>query len=273
LFPPRKAAEGDGTAPESDVPADTADFEGAAAGAGFANDDDLPCRPTELRCSWGTTSTPPRRWCLPGLPWSFSALSQPEARAHRLTSTRPVSVYAVLTRGSLDERKWELLRKKGAASDLRPRRTARRRTGEGDRLKQGAGRDARRRRPCQGRRARRTGSAGAVAVRRGPVRAARPGPPRSCGSRPSVPNRRLRGRPRGRRAASSPSILPPERERDRPTARRGARPKREQRRPRTVVPAVCWRSRQRGLGEVSTPSLSARLALVARTSHCAAELG
>jgi hypothetical protein len=37
---------------------------------------------------------------------------------HRLTSTRPVSVYAVLTRGSLDERKWELLRKKGAASDL-----------------------------------------------------------------------------------------------------------------------------------------------------------
>jgi hypothetical protein len=29
-----------------------------------------------------------------------------------------VSVYAVLTRGSLDERKWELLRKKGAASDI-----------------------------------------------------------------------------------------------------------------------------------------------------------
>jgi hypothetical protein len=55
---------------------------------------------------------------LTGLPWSFSALSQFEARVHRLTSTRPVSVYAVLTRGSLDERKWELLRKKGAASDL-----------------------------------------------------------------------------------------------------------------------------------------------------------
>src|SRR6266536_46975 len=36
----------------------------------------------------------------------------------RLTSTPPVSVHAVLTRGSLDERKWELLRKKGAASDL-----------------------------------------------------------------------------------------------------------------------------------------------------------
>jgi SNF2 family DNA or RNA helicase len=55
---------------------------------------------------------------LTGLPWSFSALSQFEARVDRLTSTRPVSVYAVLTRGSLDERKWELLRKKGAASDL-----------------------------------------------------------------------------------------------------------------------------------------------------------
>jgi hypothetical protein len=55
---------------------------------------------------------------LTGLPWSFSALSQFEARVHRLTSTRPVSVYVVLTRGSLDERKWELLRKKGAASDL-----------------------------------------------------------------------------------------------------------------------------------------------------------
>jgi hypothetical protein len=33
-------------------------------------------------------------------------------------STRPVSVYAVLTRGSLDERKWEPLRKTGTASDL-----------------------------------------------------------------------------------------------------------------------------------------------------------
>jgi hypothetical protein len=52
-----------------------------------------------------------------GLPWSCSALSQLEARVHRLTATRPVSVYAVLTRGSLDERKWELPPKKGAASD------------------------------------------------------------------------------------------------------------------------------------------------------------
>jgi hypothetical protein len=55
---------------------------------------------------------------LTGLRWSLSALSQFEARVHRLTSTRPVSVYVVLTRRSLDERKWGLLRKKGAASDL-----------------------------------------------------------------------------------------------------------------------------------------------------------
>jgi single-strand DNA-binding protein len=39
----RDAGEGDGrTTPESDVPADTADFDQAAAGGGFANDDDLP---------------------------------------------------------------------------------------------------------------------------------------------------------------------------------------------------------------------------------------
>jgi hypothetical protein len=39
----RKVAEGDGlTTPGSDVPADTADFDQAAAGGGFAADDDLP---------------------------------------------------------------------------------------------------------------------------------------------------------------------------------------------------------------------------------------
>ena len=39
----RDAAEGDGRAvQESDVPADVADFEHAAPGGGFANDDDLP---------------------------------------------------------------------------------------------------------------------------------------------------------------------------------------------------------------------------------------
>jgi single-strand DNA-binding protein len=39
----RDATEDDGRAvPESDVPADAADFEQAATGGGFANDDDLP---------------------------------------------------------------------------------------------------------------------------------------------------------------------------------------------------------------------------------------
>ena len=43
LLGTREAAEGDGrTAPERDVPADTADFEQAATGGGFANDFDLP---------------------------------------------------------------------------------------------------------------------------------------------------------------------------------------------------------------------------------------
>ncbi|MDQ3770066.1 MAG: hypothetical protein M3370_11415, partial [Actinomycetota bacterium] len=55
---------------------------------------------------------------LTGLPWSFEALDQFIKRVRRLTSRRPVSVYPLLTRGSLDERKWDLLDKKGAASDV-----------------------------------------------------------------------------------------------------------------------------------------------------------
>jgi single-strand DNA-binding protein len=39
----RDAAEGDGRAvPQTDVPTDTAEFDHAAAGGGFPNDDDLP---------------------------------------------------------------------------------------------------------------------------------------------------------------------------------------------------------------------------------------
>lgn len=55
---------------------------------------------------------------LDGLPWSHEALDQFLARVHRLTSKRAVSVYVVLTRGSLDERKWDLLVRKGQAADL-----------------------------------------------------------------------------------------------------------------------------------------------------------
>ncbi len=53
-----------------------------------------------------------------GLPYSFMALDQFLARVHRLTSRRAVSVYVVIPRGSLAERKWQLLSDKGAASDL-----------------------------------------------------------------------------------------------------------------------------------------------------------
>ncbi len=53
-----------------------------------------------------------------GLPYSFMVLDQFLARVHRLTSQRDVSVYAVMPKGSLAEQKWELLSRKGAASDL-----------------------------------------------------------------------------------------------------------------------------------------------------------
>lgn len=40
------------------------------------------------------------------------------ARAHRLSSRKPVTVYVMLTKGSLDEKKWALLSAKAAAADL-----------------------------------------------------------------------------------------------------------------------------------------------------------
>lgn len=55
---------------------------------------------------------------LAGLPWDFASLDQFLARVHRLTSRRPVTVYVVLTEGSLDERKWKLLQDKTASAEL-----------------------------------------------------------------------------------------------------------------------------------------------------------
>jgi len=55
---------------------------------------------------------------LRGLPWDYSSLYQFIARAHRLTSTRPVKVYIVTTQSSLDEKKWQLLEDKTAAAQL-----------------------------------------------------------------------------------------------------------------------------------------------------------
>ncbi|MFQ6043216.1 MAG: SNF2-related protein, partial [Candidatus Poribacteria bacterium] len=55
---------------------------------------------------------------LKGLPWDFATFDQFIARVHRLTSERPVTVYVVLTEGSVDERKWQLLNDKSAAAQL-----------------------------------------------------------------------------------------------------------------------------------------------------------
>jgi len=50
--------------------------------------------------------------------FSYEMFDQFIARAWRLTSPGPVSVYVALTLGSLDPKKWELLCKKAAAADL-----------------------------------------------------------------------------------------------------------------------------------------------------------
>jgi hypothetical protein len=55
---------------------------------------------------------------LAGLPWDHAGLVQFEGRVWRLTSKKPVSVFVVLTRDSLDTRKWNLLQDKGAAADV-----------------------------------------------------------------------------------------------------------------------------------------------------------
>ena len=55
---------------------------------------------------------------LTGLPDSWMMFSQFLDRVHRLTSEKPVSVYVIIPRGSLAERKWQLLKDKGGTSDL-----------------------------------------------------------------------------------------------------------------------------------------------------------
>ena len=53
-----------------------------------------------------------------GLVFSYEMFDQFIARAHRLSSRKPVTVYVMLTKGSLDEKKWALLCAKAAAADL-----------------------------------------------------------------------------------------------------------------------------------------------------------
>lgn len=52
------------------------------------------------------------------LVFSYEMFDQFIARAWRLTSPAPVSVYVALTLGSLDPKKWELLCQKAQAADL-----------------------------------------------------------------------------------------------------------------------------------------------------------
>jgi len=53
-----------------------------------------------------------------GLVFSYEMFDQLIARAHRLTSKRPVTVYVMLAKGSVDEKKWALLCAKSEAADL-----------------------------------------------------------------------------------------------------------------------------------------------------------
>ncbi len=53
-----------------------------------------------------------------GLPYGYMQLVQFLDRVHRLTSEKPVSVYVVMSRGSLADEKWRRLKDKGAAADL-----------------------------------------------------------------------------------------------------------------------------------------------------------
>ena len=55
---------------------------------------------------------------LHGPPWTHLALKQFVDRAWRLTSPKPVNVYIVYVPGMIGERKWVLVKGKGAASDL-----------------------------------------------------------------------------------------------------------------------------------------------------------
>ncbi len=53
-----------------------------------------------------------------GLVFSYEMFDQFIARAHRLSSKKPVTVYVMVTKDSLDEKKWALLCAKSEAADL-----------------------------------------------------------------------------------------------------------------------------------------------------------
>ncbi|MBN8868006.1 MAG: DEAD/DEAH box helicase [Solirubrobacterales bacterium] len=53
-----------------------------------------------------------------GMPWSHASLAQFQRRVHRLTSPRPVTIYSIVPKGTLAEKKYQLLSDKSAAADL-----------------------------------------------------------------------------------------------------------------------------------------------------------
>ncbi len=53
-----------------------------------------------------------------GMPWSHESLAQFQRRVHRLSSLRPVTIYSIVPKGTLAEKKYQLLTDKSAAADL-----------------------------------------------------------------------------------------------------------------------------------------------------------
>lgn len=55
---------------------------------------------------------------LPSLSWAYDKNTQAIDRVHRLVSTRPVTIYLMVTRGTIDERLLSLFQEKGDSADL-----------------------------------------------------------------------------------------------------------------------------------------------------------
>lgn len=53
-----------------------------------------------------------------GMPWSHESLAQFQRRVHRLSSLREVTIYSIVPKGTLAEKKYQLLTDKSAAADL-----------------------------------------------------------------------------------------------------------------------------------------------------------
>lgn len=59
-----------------------------------------------------------RHLVLPSLSWAFDSNTQAVERVHRLTSKQPVTIYCMVTQGTIDERLTSIWQEKGDSSDL-----------------------------------------------------------------------------------------------------------------------------------------------------------